>query len=124
MPYECDICSGERPVAIVITPLAGGDTMATCADDMPVTLAGMLAGSLGIDGDQLYAAVQGLVAARDLAQEAAEATAAAAQATHKGQVRAGGKRPTRPSRQAARTAAAAPADGGGGPAAPAGGEPQ
>lgn len=45
---------------MLITPLTGGPTMAVGRECMPVTLTGMLAGTAGIDGGKLWAAVERL----------------------------------------------------------------
>lgn len=70
--YQCTMCEGEHPAVFLVTNLATGDTLVTCADDMPVMLVGSLAQSLELPMDGLYKAVQQY--AKREADKAAKAT--------------------------------------------------
>lgn len=123
MGYQCESCEGERPVSVLITPLSGGQTMASCGECMPITLAGLLGAMTGVDPNSIYDYVQSQQAAQLAAETAQAAQDGAAEQLPKRQPGASGKRPVRPSRQAARTAkAAAPAADSAEPGA-AGGDP-
>lgn len=122
--YDCEMCAGAEPGAVLITPLNGADTMAIGQECLPVALTGMLASTLGVDPSKLYAAVERLQKAAQAPQDGQNGDGGDQAAMPKRQPGASGRRPSRPSRQAARTAAAAPGDGDGGAAAPAGGDDQ
>lgn len=70
--YECDSCSGARPVTKLITDLITGSTDASCDEDLPITLVGQLALWLGVDPQRLYDTVQRF-AAREAKSAAAKA---------------------------------------------------
>lgn len=112
--YACEMCGGEEQGAILITPLNGADTMSIGEKCMPVALTGMLAGTLGIDGDKLYAAAERLQKAAQGAQDGQGGGGGGQGGIPKRQPGASGRRPARTSRQAARTAAAAQLHDGGG----------
>jgi hypothetical protein len=61
--YKCSLCDTDEPAVILITPLTGGETMPVGNDCLPTALTGMLAGTVGIDGDKLWAAVERLLKA-------------------------------------------------------------
>lgn len=61
--YDCDLCSGEERASVLITPLAGGETMAVGESCMAVAFTGMLAGHLQIDPEKLFAACERLIKA-------------------------------------------------------------
>lgn len=70
--YMCSMCSESatpEQAVILITPLAGGETMPVGNDCMPVVLTGMLAGTIGIDADKLWAAVERLQRAKQDGQD-------------------------------------------------------
>src|SRR5215467_6461685 len=71
--YSCVMCNGGEPATILITPLVGGDTMPVGQECMATTFTGMLAGTLGIDAEDLGKAVDRLTKARD-AKAAKQAT--------------------------------------------------
>lgn len=59
--YECNVCESDKPVVLLLTSLVTGQTMASCADDVPVALIGQLAATLEVDGQRLYDAVKRFV---------------------------------------------------------------
>lgn len=122
--YQCELCNGEEQAAVLITPLTGADTMAVGVECLPVALCGMLASSLGVDGDTLYEKAAELQAAAQAAAAAAAEPEPPAGTLPKRAAGASGRRPARPGRQAARTAAKAPRAASDGRVPPAGGEPQ
>lgn len=73
--YVCGGCDGAEPATILITPLNGAETLAVGEECMPVTLTGMLAGTLGVDAEALWDAATQLteVEAEEAAQQAAQA---------------------------------------------------
>lgn len=58
--YGCDGCDSRERAVLLVTPLAGGETLAVGADCMPVMMTQLLAGTVGIDADKLWAAVDRL----------------------------------------------------------------
>lgn len=74
--YQCVICESDKPVVALITSLVSGQTLATCADDLPLLYIGQLATLLDLDPQRLYDSVQRF-ADRE-AKSAAKAAAAAA----------------------------------------------
>lgn len=71
MAYQCHLCDGAEQAVMLVTPLAGGDTMAVGADCMLTALCGLLSVHAQVDTERLYDAVLGL-------QGIAEANARAA----------------------------------------------
>lgn len=60
MPYQCHLCDSAEPAVMLVTPLAGGDTMAVGADCMLTALCGLLSVHAQVDTERLYDAVVGL----------------------------------------------------------------
>jgi hypothetical protein len=60
MAYTCHLCDGAEQAAMLVTPLAGGDTMAVGADCMLTALCGLLSVHAQVDTERLYDAVLGL----------------------------------------------------------------
>lgn len=56
--YQCVICDSDKPVVTLITSLVSGQTLATCADDLPLLYIGQLATLLALDPQRLYDAIQ------------------------------------------------------------------
>jgi hypothetical protein len=54
MPYTCHLCADAEPATVLITPLAGGDTMAIGSDCMVTGLCGLLSVATQVDPEQLY----------------------------------------------------------------------
>lgn len=74
--YGCNFCDQPRPVVWLITSLANGETLASCAEDFPVVLILLLADELGVDPGKFYDVVK-----RFVDREAAREAKAAAKAT-------------------------------------------
>lgn len=60
MAYTCNLCDGAESAVMLVTPLAGGDTMAVGADCMLTALCGLLSVHAQVDTEALYDAVLGL----------------------------------------------------------------
>lgn len=60
MAYQCHLCDSAEPAVMLVTPLAGGDTMAVGADCMLTALCGLLSVHAQVDTERLYDAVVGL----------------------------------------------------------------
>lgn len=54
MAYTCHLCADAESATILVTPLAGGDTMAIGADCMVTGLCGLLSVATQVDPEQLY----------------------------------------------------------------------
>lgn len=57
MAYQCHLCDGAEPAVMLVTPLAGGDTMAIGADCMLTGLCGLLSVHAQVDTERLYDAL-------------------------------------------------------------------
>jgi hypothetical protein len=66
----------DKPVVVLVTSLVSGQTLASCADDLPLLLIGQLATTLAVDPQRLYDAIQRFTDRE--AKSAAKAAAAAA----------------------------------------------
>ena len=75
--YQCVICDSDKPVVTLITSLVSGQTLATCADDLPLLYIGQLATLLGVDPQRLYDSIQRFTDRE--AKSAAKAAAAASE---------------------------------------------
>jgi hypothetical protein len=60
MAYICHLCDSAEQAVMLVTPLAGGDTMAVGADCMLTALCGLLSVHAQVDTERLYDAVLGL----------------------------------------------------------------
>lgn len=73
MAYQCNLCDSAEPAVMLITPLAGGDTMAVGADCILTGLCGLLSVYAQVDTERLYDALIALQQAEaDEAIEQAE----------------------------------------------------
>lgn len=100
MAYQCHLCDGAEQAVMLVTPLAGGDTMAIGANCMLTGLCGLLSVHAQVDTERLYDALVTLQQAEadeaieraELAEGAmclalgsrADATACVRPADHKG----------------------------------------
>lgn len=57
MAYNCHLCDGAEQAVMLVTPLAGGDTMAIGADCMLTGLCGLLSVHAQVDTERLYDAL-------------------------------------------------------------------
>lgn len=73
MAYTCHLCDGAEQAVMLVTPLAGGDTMAIGAGCMLTGLCGLLSVHAQVDTERLYDALIALQQAEaDEAIERAE----------------------------------------------------
>jgi hypothetical protein len=75
--YRCVIGDDDNPVVVLVTSLVSGQTLASCADDLPLLMIGQLATTLAVDPQRLYDAIQRFTDRE--AKSAAKAAAAAAE---------------------------------------------
>lgn len=58
MGYLCQYHDGQGQASLLLTSLADGQTLASCAEDAPVMLTGALAAYLNVDVAKLWTAIE------------------------------------------------------------------